>query len=110
VVGLHSTVHTSTANWSLKDASDFCCVGVQRPSRHCRPGRRRAPQPVLPITFSRSTGRARRSIRSATSSGCSTILVAWLIKPGSRDLPSGSVTVSQRPHSCSWRGSANSSE
>ena len=47
--------------------------------------------------------------RSATSSGCSTTLVAWLIRPGIRTLSSGSSTSCQIRHSCSWRGLAISS-
>ena len=62
------------------------------------------PQSEPAMTRSRPTTRARRTMRSATSSGCSTITEAWLMQPGSSTLPSGSFTVSHTFHSCSWRG------
>ncbi len=46
---------------------------------------------------------AKRTIRSATSSGCSTTLVAWLTTPGRINFPSGSFTSCHTRHSCSWR-------
>ena len=59
------------------------------------------PQSVEAITRSRPTRLAKRRIRSATSSGCSTTLVAWLTTPGSISLSSGSLTSCQTFHSCS---------
>ena len=56
----------------------------------------------------RAIARAMRTRRSATSSGCSTMLVAWLITPGTSVLPRGSFTFSHTRHSCSWRGLAPS--
>ena len=41
------------------------------------------------MTFSRPTKLVKRRMRSATSSGCSTTLVAWLTTPGMRILPCG---------------------
>ena len=52
------------------------------------------PQSALAITFSRPTSLAKRMRRSAISSGCSTMLLAWVMTPGQRTLPSGSFTVS----------------
>ncbi len=54
--------------------------------------------------------RHKAAMRSATSSGCSTTLLAWLTTPGIRILPSGSFTSFQTFHSCSWRGLAASTE
>jgi len=68
------------------------------------------PQSVLATMFSRPTSRARRVPASATSSGCSTTLVSWLIMPGCSSRPSGSRTSSHARHSCSWRGFACSIE
>jgi len=39
----------------------------------------------------------------ATTSGCSTTLVAWLTTPGMRILPSGNFTSRQTLYSCSCR-------
>ena len=64
------------------------------------------PQSVPAMTWSRPTRLASRTMRWATSSGCSTMLVAWLITPGTRMRPSGSLTLSHTVHSCSWRGLA----
>ena len=68
------------------------------------------PQSVPAMTFSRPTSRAYCSIRWATSSGCSTKLVAESITPGIRTLPGGRVTSSQTCHSWAWRGLAASIE
>ncbi len=57
------------------------------------------PQSVDPSTRSGPTRRAVRSSRSATSSGCSTTLVACEITPGASRLPSGSSTSSHTFHS-----------
>ena len=40
--------------------------------------------------------------------GCSTVVRWWVITPGIRILPSGSLLPSQTRHSCSWRGFAAS--
>src|SRR5262245_1739597 len=48
------------------------------------------PQSVPPMTFSLPTVSANSLIRHATSSGCSTVLVAWPITPGIRTVSSGS--------------------
>ena len=40
--------------------------------------------------------------------GCSTMLVAWLMTPGTSTLPAGSLTSRHTTHSCSWRGLAAS--
>src|SRR5262249_79767 len=74
----------------------------------CANGLWAKPQSVPPMTFSRPTISARRTMRCATSSGCSTILVAWLMTPGISTLPGGSFTDRQTTHSCSWRGLAAS--
>jgi hypothetical protein len=66
------------------------------------------PQPVDAMTFSRPTSLARRTTRSATSSGCSTTLVAWLMTPGMSNVSFGNFTLSHTRHSCSWRGLAPS--
>src|SRR5215831_1542986 len=42
------------------------------------------------------------------SSGCSTILLAWVMTPGMSTLPSGTLTRSKRWYSCSCRGLAAS--
>src|SRR3974377_794932 len=68
------------------------------------------PQSVPPMTFSRPTIFASRTMRSATSSGCSTMLVAWLITPGIKILPGLSFTLSHTRHSWAWRGLAASNE
>src|SRR5215469_1334785 len=68
------------------------------------------PQSVPPITFSRPTIFASRTMRSATSSGCSTMLVAWLITPGIKTLPGFSFTLCHTRHSCACRGLAASNE
>src|SRR5262249_19568024 len=52
------------------------------------------PQSVLAMTFSRPTSRASRTMRSATSSGCSTMLVGWLITPGMSTVSLGSLRCS----------------
>jgi hypothetical protein len=49
--------------------------------------------------FSRPTSGAILTIRSQTSSGCSTTLVAWLITPGISTLPGGSLTSRLKSHS-----------
>src|SRR4029450_1868769 len=69
-----------------------------------------SPQSVHAITFSRRTRLAYRTRRSATSSGCSTRLVAWAMTPGIRILPSGSCTSCHTFHSCSWHTLAASIE
>src|SRR4029453_7569056 len=68
------------------------------------------PQSAPAMTCSRPTARAKRPIRSATSSGCSTRTVDWVIVPGISTAPSGSFTVSHTRHSCSCRGLAASNE
>src|ERR1700693_1682498 len=60
------------------------------------------PQSAPAITFSRPTASANRMIRSDTNSGCSTRTVLYVMTPGMIDFPSGSFTVFQRRHSCSW--------
>src|SRR5215469_18763730 len=60
------------------------------------------------MTFSRPTSLAKRRSRSAISSGCSTILLAWVMTPGMSTLPSGTLTRSKRWYSCSCRGLAAS--
>src|SRR5690606_13408333 len=62
-----------------------------------------SPQSVEAMTRSFPTAFANRSMRSATSSGCSTTLVAWETTPGRMSLPSGSSTSCHTFHSCSWR-------
>src|SRR5215469_9337887 len=59
------------------------------------------PQSAPAITFSRPTTPAKRVIRCATVSGCSTRLEAWVITPGISSLLSGNFAVSQTRHSCS---------
>ena len=52
--------------------------------------------PAAAITFSRPTSLAKRTIRSAISSGCSTMLLAWVIMPGQITLPAGTLMRSNR--------------
>ena len=59
------------------------------------------PQSEPAMTFSLPTSRAKFLRRSATSSGCSTMFVAWLKTPGISNFPSGSGVSSQICHSCS---------
>ena len=66
------------------------------------------PQSAPAITRSRPTTDAKRSIRWATRSGCSTSTVDWVITPGISTASSGSVTSRHTCHSCSWRGFAAS--
>src|SRR5580704_14946503 len=66
------------------------------------------PQSAAAMTFSRPTSLAKRTIRSAISSGCSTMLLACVIMPGASTLPSGILMRSNRWYSCSWRGLAAS--
>ena len=66
------------------------------------------PQSVPAMTRSRPTIRANRSIRSATSSGCSMMFVQVSIVPGMRTLSSGIFVSAHTRHSCSWRGLAAS--
>src|SRR5215470_1576713 len=68
------------------------------------------PQSAPAITLSRPTTPAKRLMRWAIASGCSTIFDEWVMTPGMRLLPSGSLTLSQTFHSCSWRGLAASNE
>ena len=51
------------------------------------------PQSVEAMTRSRPTRLAKRRMRSATSSGCSTTLVAWLTTPGQDQLVVGQLDV-----------------
>ena len=53
---------------------------------------------------------ATRSMRSATSSGCSTSMLDWVMTPGISVVPSGSFRSSPHAYSCSWRGFAASKE
>src|SRR5262245_2006732 len=66
------------------------------------------PQSVPAITFSRPTSLASRTMRCATSSGCSIKLVAWVTTPGTSVAPSGSVTFCHTVHACAWRTCAAS--
>src|SRR5262245_21332141 len=68
------------------------------------------PQSLPAITRSRPTTLANLTMRSATSSGCSTSTLDCVMMPGIRILPSGSLTSSHTRHSCSWRGFAASRE
>jgi len=68
------------------------------------------PQSALAMTFSRPTTLAKRWMRSATSSGCSTSTEQCVMTPGRIALPAGSFTPSHSFHSCSWRGLAASKE
>src|SRR6516225_9380067 len=65
-------------------------------------------QSVPAMTFSRPAQSAKRMSRSATSSGCSTMLVECAIRPGISTLPGGSRTSFHIRHSCSCRGFAAS--
>src|SRR5713226_4776785 len=76
----------------------------------CSPAPCAKPQSLLAITFSRPTRPANRRRRCAINSGCSTWLIAWLITPGIRILPSGNFTSCHTVHSHSWRGLAASME
>lgn len=67
------------------------------------------PQSAPAITRFVPTSRAKRSRRSAISSGCS-MVDARVITPGISTLSSGSAAVSQRWYSGSWRGLPASKE
>jgi len=73
---------------------------VERPLRKAAV---RSGDDVLPADEIRS-----RTMRSETNSGCSTMLVAWLITPGTSMRPAGSLASRHTFHSCSWRGLAPS--
>src|SRR5205085_11314165 len=68
------------------------------------------PQSAPAMTFSRPTAPAKRPMRSAISSGCSTMFEEWVMTPGMTDLPSGNLASAHSFHSCSWRGLAASKE
>ena len=68
------------------------------------------PQSALATTFSRPTSSANLTIRSAMVSGCSTMLVAWLMTPGSSTASRGGLTDSNTWYTCSCRGLAASKE
>ena len=55
------------------------------------------PQSAPAMTFSRPTAWAKRPMRSAISSGCSTMFEEWVMTPGISDLPSGSLTLFPDP-------------
>ncbi len=61
-------------------------------------------------TFSLPTASANPTMRSATSSGCSTTLVECVTTPGRMTFPSGSFTSRQTFHSCSCPALAASNE
>jgi len=71
-----------------------------------RPAKVPKPQSTPAITFSRPTTEAKFRRRSATTSGCSTILEVESITPGMIFLPAGSFTSRQIFHSCSCRAFA----
>ena len=88
-----------------EDLSKSCFVAIAAPSASVfsfaqaisgctRPP---SPQSVPASTFSRPTSFANRTIRSATRSGCSTTLVAWLTTPGMISFPAGSFTILPHP-------------
>src|ERR1700761_248743 len=68
------------------------------------------PQSAPPMMFSGPRSFANRSRRWATSLGCSTVVMWWLMTPGMRILPSGSFVCSHTSHSHSCRGLAASME
>src|SRR5262249_10692016 len=68
------------------------------------------PQSDPAMTRSRPTTSAYRTIRCATSSGCSMKFVVESRTPGIKILSSGSFISRNTAHSCSWRGLAPSSE
>src|SRR5215468_5806127 len=68
------------------------------------------PQSEPAITFSRPTILAKRQMRCATNSGCSTSTVELEMTPGMSTAPAGNFTFSHTCHSCSWRGFAASNE
>ena len=82
---------------SLMHASSF--IQTIFLSTWTRPANVPKPQSTPPITFSLPTTSAYCSSRSATSSGCSTMLVVESITPGMIALPSGSSTSFHTFHS-----------
>src|ERR1700757_2604062 len=68
------------------------------------------PQSAPPMMFSGPRILAKRSRRWATSLGCSTVVMWWLMTPGMRILPSGSFACSHTSHSHSCLGLAASME
>src|SRR5262249_28758784 len=71
-----------------------------------RPAKVPKPQSTPAMTFSRPTTPAYCTMRSATSSGCSTKFEVESITPGMMILPSGSFTSFHTFHSCPCRGLA----
>src|SRR5262245_60853468 len=100
--------HSSCVAILAPSASDLSFAHMMVGWTRCANGLCAKPQSVPAMTFSRPTMLASRTIRCATSSGCSTMLVAWLMTPGISTLPAGSLTERQTTHSCSWRGLAAS--
>ena len=86
IVTAKAVLLASAAPWASASSLAQAICGWMRPPR---------PQSVPAMTFSRPTSLAKRTMRSATSSGCSTTLVAWLTTPGMMILPSGSFTSCQ---------------
>src|SRR5262245_33082105 len=100
--------HSSWLASRAPSASDLSFAHVMVGCTRCANGLCAKPQSVPPMRFSRPTIRASRTRRCATNSGCSTMLVAWLMTPGISTLPGGSLAFCQTTHSCSWRGFAAS--
>ena len=75
----------TAARWRASRPSTSASSLAQAICGWMRPPR---PQSVAAMTFSRPAASAKRSMRSATSCGCSTTLVAWLTMPGTSTRPS----------------------
>ena len=87
-------------------ASEASFIQTILVSTWTRPAKVPKPQSTPAMTLSRPTARAYCTMRSATSSGCSTKFEVESITPGTMILPSGSLTSCQTFHSWPWRGLA----
>src|SRR5262249_27680929 len=81
-------------------ASDASFIHTILESTCSRPAKVPNPQSTPAMTFSRPTALAYCTMRSATSSGCSTKFEVESITPGMTILPSGSLTSFHTFHSC----------
>src|SRR5262249_13804369 len=98
--------HNSFEASRAPSASEASFIHTILESTCSRPAKVPKPQSTPAMTFSAPTTRAYCTMRSATSSGCSTKFEVESITPGMMILPSGSFTSFQTFHSCPWRGLA----
>src|SRR5262249_35850882 len=98
--------HNSFEASRAPSASEASFIHTILESTCTRPAKVPKPQSTPAMTFSAPTTRAYCTMRSATSSGCSTKFEVESITPGMMILPSGSFTSFQTFHSWPWRGLA----